>query len=178
MIKVQFIPLIRRFLLFALAFLFSAGDAAALGIKPFDFCNNTCKVPGPCDQKSIAADCQKICKDDSIWKHVASLQMSSSSREFRMEKKDSEKKAGMLYEAPIAKCLGLTAKAEKAPPAPLPPAESSAKGAGIHSSVKDDLCAAAIKKEMEDLGRDKTALETQTHNLETTLKALQDKPAR
>ncbi len=176
MIKVQFIPLIRRILLFVLAFLFSASDAAALGINPFDFCTNTCKSPGPCDQKNIAVDCQKICKDDSTWKHVANLQMSSSSKEFRMEK-DSEKKDRMLYETPMAKCLGLTAKAENTPHAPLLPAEPPAKSAGIHS-VNNDLCTAAIKKEMEDLGRHKTALETQTHNLESTLKALQDRPAR
>ena len=176
MIKVQFIPLIRRILLFALACLFSAGDAAALRVNPFDFCTNTCKSPGACDQKSIAADCQKICKDDSTWKHVASLQMSSS-KEFRMEK-DSEKKDRMLYETPMAKCLGLTAKAENTPRTPLLPAEPPTKSAGIHPSVNNDLCTAAIKKEMEDLGRHKTALETQTHNLETTLKALQDRPAQ
>lgn len=172
--KIQFISFTLRVSLFASAFLY-LGDAVAINIDPFVFCNNSCKSPGPCDQKSIQADCKKFCKDDSIWKHVASLQMSSTSKEFRTEK-NQKKKDAMLYGAPMAKCLGLTAKESakvETPASPLLPAAIPTNT----TNVKDALCAAAIEKEMSELERDQTALKTQNRDLKAVLEALQDTPA-
>jgi hypothetical protein len=169
------------FTLFAVAFGACAPDAKAVinKIDPFTFCNNTCHAPS-CNQPSIAEQCKKECGDDNIWKHVASLQMSSSSKDFRTEK-DKKKKDGMLYDTPIAKCLGKEKSAEE-------PSEADAKlKADLEAAIKakadaekameaekkkNALCTTALHKAMTDFKSDETTLESQKREIESEIDQL------
>lgn len=154
------------FALFTLSFVISIPHTQAINIDPFTFCNNSCKSPS-CDEKNVAERCKKICSEDSTWKHVASLQMSSSSKEFRMEK-DKTKKDHMLYEAPIAKCVGKVKPVEE-----THKTDVGAKPVDETAKMKEDLCAAALKKEMNALKHNKADLEAQNRELEAALHAIQ-----
>jgi hypothetical protein len=175
MIKTPFISLALRASLVASAFLYSTGSASAINVDPFTFCTNTCKSPGPCDQETIQKDCKIRCKDDSIWKHVASLQMSNSSKEFRMEK-NKAKKDSLLNQSPIAKCLALAVKepsrVDPLAPPPYQTATAPTSSANV-TATKNDLCAAAIQAEIKALEQNKTALQGQKENLEAHLKQLE-----
>lgn len=186
MITLQPIPSALRVFLFASAFLYSVENAAAARdvIDPFSFCIESCK-PKLCKESSaLMAQCQKMC--DSMWEQVASLQMSRDNKEFRMEKPGSPKKKSMLYQSPIAHCLEKKeeplkekeavkepVKADSAPnKATHNPPKASGNVANNAPTIKD-LCAAAIKKEMEDLKVDTGALAIQSHNLEKALKEIE-----
>lgn len=168
-----------RFFLFPPVFLYSIGNAAA-NIDTFSFCTNSCQKPGPCSEANVAAQCQKMCSDENTWTQAASLQLGKSSKEFRMEKNPGKKK-GMLSGSPIGQCLGLVKEPgkekekelAKVDPSSLLPAEVSTNTAKTQSRVKDDLCAAAIRKEMGDLQHDKEALQTQNEALGAALKAME-----
>lgn len=166
MIKLKFIYTTGQITLLALAFLFPAASASAINIDPFAFCTNSCKSPGLCEKETKLADqCRKVCSDDSMWKHVASLQMSQSSKDFRTEK-DQKKKEAMLYKSPIAKCLGKTDEPHSTlAPAGLP-------------NAKLDLCEAAkaaVAKEKTDLEKLEVAVKTQEQNMAAILQSINPK---
>jgi len=161
--------------------LLSTNDASGLNVDPFAFCTNSCSVPGLCDSEAnLKSQCKKVCSEEHIWKQAAKLQMSSSSRDFRMEK-DAGKKDKMIYSSPLAKCLELTPKTEEPKPTPPPPnlPVPAAPTAPMKATTsKDDLCAAALKKAMADFESNKTALdhgktdlEAQKQDIEKALKA-------
>lgn len=143
----------------------SAPKAELNKIDPYEFCANSCTSPGPCEKATIADDCKKLCGEGNVWKHVASLYMNKTSKEYRTEK-DVKVKDTMLLKSPIAKCLGFKVPEER----PIQ------KPAGLPSSTKEEICAAAIKKELADLGHDQSTLRTQEETLTAVLRALQPTP--
>lgn len=149
---------------FVPAFFLSSQDTQSIDINPYVFCTNSCN-PTSCSDLGIKARCQKICKDESTWKHVASLQMSKSSKDFRTSP-DKQKKDLMLYSSDIAQCLELKAPVSvlenPAPkPAPVPTSPSSSIGSIAHPNVRDDLCGTAIRNEIAALHKDKQLMDTQ-----------------
>jgi hypothetical protein len=182
MIEIKFTRLSRQMALLASTILFCTNNASSLNIDPTAFCTNSCKSPGLCStEANLKSQCKKVCSPDHIWRQAASLQMSSSNKDFRMEK-DTEKKGKMLYESPLAKCLELTPpKKEEAKP--LAPATPSPVPVVKIPDQKEDLCAAALKKAMADLESNKTALEhgktileTQKEDIAKALKAHEAAP--
>lgn len=143
----------------------SAPKAEIDKIDPFVFCTNSCSSPGPCEKAAVADDCKKFCREDNVWKNVASMHMSKTSKEYRTEK-DAKVKDKMLLKSPIAKCLGFKEPEERPMQQP----------AGLPSTTKEEICAAAIKKELIDLGHDQSALKTQEETLTAVLRSLQPAP--
>jgi len=176
MIHTKFFRFSRQMMLFASTILFCATNASALNIDPMAFCTNSCKSPGLCStEANLKSQCKKVCSPDHIWKQAASLQMSSNSKDYRLEK-DAGKKGKMLYESPLAKCLEMTApKMEEVKP--LDPTPTPVPVVKLPDQ-KEDLCTAALKKAMADLESNKTALdhgktilETQKEDIAKALKA-------
>ncbi len=179
MIKIT--PRIIRLSLVASAFLYSVGNATAVNIDPFAFCTNSCK-PDLCNKEAaLKSRCKQVC--EGMWEQVGSLQMSSSSPKFRQMEKGSAEKKAALYSSPIAQCLDLKepekketekkepGKKELEKPKDSLIASGVAPGITPSQSQSNDICAAAIKKEMQALEHDKIALQTQNESLS---KALED----
>ena len=167
MIHAKITRITRQLAFLAPTVLFFISDASGLNVDPFSFCASSCKSPGLCDTQANKVQCKEVCSGD-IWKQVSKLQMSRSSKEFRMEK-DANKKDKMLYNSPLAKCLELKPhkedlKPKEEEPTPPPPPAPSPPSPAVPASMKvtapkEDLCAAAVKKAMADLDSGKTALE-------------------
>ncbi len=192
MIHTKFTRITRQATLLASTILFFASNASGFTGDPFSFCTNSCKSPGPCSNDTLKSQCKKVCSSDHMWKQAAKLQMSSSSKEFRMEK-DANKKNDMLYSSPLAQCLELKPKDKEKeelkpkeeeptppPPAPVAPPPPPVPAPMKVTAPKEDLCAAAVKKAMADLEGNQTALdhgkiilESQKHELAAALKAHQ-----
>ena len=177
MIFRKFTHIARQMTLLASTILFCTNNASGLNVDATAFCTNSCKSPGLCStEPNLKNQCKKVCSPDHIWKQAAKLQMSSSNKDFRMEK-DAEKKNKMIYDSPLAKCLELTpVKTEEAKP--LPPAAPTPVPVVKIPDQKEDLCTAALKKAMTDLDSNKSALdhgkiilESQKQELATALKA-------
>ena len=180
MIHTKFFRFSRQMMLFASTILFCASNALGLNIDPTAFCTNSCKSPGLCStEANLKSQCKKVCSPDHIWKQAASLQMSSNSKDYRLEK-DAGKKGKMLYESPLAKCLEMTPpKTEEAKPLDPTPAPAPVSVPVVKlPGQNEDLCTAALKKAMSDLESNKTALdhgktilETQKEDIAKALKA-------
>jgi hypothetical protein len=180
-IVIKITPRIIRLSLVASAFLYSVGNATAVNIDPFAFCTNSCK-PDLCNKEAaLKSRCKQVC--EGMWEQVGSLQMSSSSPKFRQMEKGSAEKKAALYSSPIAQCLDLKepekketekkepGKKELEKPKDSLIASGVAPGITPSQSQSNDICAAAIKKEMQALEHDKIALQTQNESLS---KALED----
>lgn len=179
MIFRKFTHIARQMTLLASTILFCTNNASGLNVDTTAFCTNSCKSPGLCStEPNLKSQCKKVCSPDHIWKQAAKLQMSSSNKDFRMEK-DAEKKNKMIYDSPLAKCLELTpVKTEEAKP--LPPAAPTPVPVPVVKipDQQEDLCTAALKKAMTDLESNKSALdhgktilESQKQELAAALKA-------
>lgn len=153
--------------LVASTFLYAVGNAAAVNIDPFAFCTNSCKPELCSKEPTLKSRCEQVCK--GMWEQVGSLQMSSSSQDFRKMTKGPEKKAA-LYNSPIAKCLDLKEPEKKEPEKPKDSLVAS--GTTSSQSQPNEICAAAIKKEMQALEQDKMALQTQNDELAKALGAM------
>lgn len=174
----------RQMTLLASTLLFCPNDASALNVDPFAFCTNSCKSPGLCSSEpNLKSQCKKVCAPDHIWKQAASLQMSNSSKDFRTG--DAQVKDKMIYSSPLAKCLDMAPKVEEAKPLDPTPLPTPAPGPTVKiPSAKDDLCASALSKAMNDLESNKNALDhgkvvldTQKQEIAAALKALEAKQA-
>jgi len=170
---IKITPRIIRLSLVASAFLYSVGNVTAVNIDPFAFCTNSCK-PDLCNKEAtLKSRCKQVC--EGMWEQVGSLQMSSSSQDFRRMKKDSSEKKAALYSSPIAKCLDLKEpeKKELEKKEPEKPKDSLvASGTTSNQSQPNEICAAAIRKEMQALEQDKMALQTQNEALSKALGAM------
>ena len=175
MIKSKFTYTSLQVILFAAASLYSIDKVTAETIDSFSFCTNTCKTPH-CEEPKIKARCEKVCKNDNLWMHVASLELSMSKdgKDFRKLKgaENKAKKEAMLYDTEIAKCLDIKAPEPTKEPVKEAPNKEHGQETGKATMTKDELCAAALTHEMRDLRHDQADLHVQEQNMVAALEGL------
>lgn len=103
-------------------------------LRSNDFCATSCRVSGPCEAKEVQEQCQKICLSD--WKSIARTQLQDN---IGFKNSDENGKERLLSTAPIARCV-LTENA----------LETKSLKPALNNSGRNDLCAAALKKELTD----------------------------
>ncbi|MBX9804133.1 MAG: hypothetical protein K2Y18_00070 [Alphaproteobacteria bacterium] len=103
-------------------------------LRSNDFCSTTCRVSGPCETKAVQEQCQKICLSD--WKTIAKIQLKDN---IGFKNANEQEQQHLLNNSPIARCV----LPEKA-------AETRALKPALNTSPGNDLCAAALKKELND----------------------------